>query len=435
VRWPLRVTPLLLWLFFFALGTPAGATCEASAYTTTAQDREGALLEAGSLSSAGHWADARAAYISVLARYRDDPEALFGLARLDSWGGCYSLAEDEYLRILGSHPEDADVRAGYVDLLLWDGRIDDAARVLARGLALDPGSAELLERAGRIAYWSGNATDAVRLADAAERAAPDDGDLREERDRLFLREVRATGRIDHYPPGYQDLITMSVQGLDRVGRFDLYAGAELVERTGAGAPTIVDAHYPVGIAYHPSTGVTLGAEVEPALPKPQAIAALALKVWAQAPVTHKIDAQLSYQLWDFLQGPEMVHIFNPALGMALPHELRVEARAWISVAHLSGNGTLPSQVSVAGAGGGLVSWHAQSRLDLGLTFTYGAELDSNPTLVQLLQYQSAVVSAYADRLINRHGGLRLTLGIDRRKAPNDVVIWIPAAELSAYLRW
>jgi hypothetical protein len=229
-------------------------------------------------------------------------------------------------------------------------------------------------------------------------------------------------------------MTASLLGMQRTGRFDLTAGAELVDRMGAGAPTVIDVHYPVGIAFHPAMGVTLGAEVEPGAPA-QAIADLALRFWAQAPITHRVDFALTYQLWHFSSGPEMVHIFNPAVGAALPHDVRVELRAWISAADLSGRGNQPAQSSVAGAAGGFVSWHSAPRFNAGLSYTYGAELDQNPTLVQLLAYHSHVVSAYGDRLLGRHGGVRLTLGIDRRAAAGGDAIWIPSAEVSAYARW
>jgi tetratricopeptide (TPR) repeat protein len=406
-----------------------GASCAVSDYAPAAADREAALLEGGSLSSSNRWADARAVYLWVLARHEDDPEALFGLARLDSWGGCYRLAEGEYLRILAVHPEDADVRAGYIDLLLWQGEIDAAARVLKRGLARDPTAAPLLQRAARLAYWSGDASAAVALGDAAELAAPDDGDVRAERDRLFLGEARLTGRIDHYPPGYQDLETYGVQVLQRLGRFDLYGGAEIVERSGvADVSNIVDAHYPIGLAYHPARGMTVGAEVEPGAPA-TAIADLALKVWVQAPVVHGVDAFWAYQLWHFSTGPEIVQILNPDIGIALPYELRLDVRGWISAA------TLAHNTRFVGAGGLQLGWQPTARLGVGVACTYGAELDQNPTLAQLLDYKAGVLSVYADRLISRHWGVRPTIGLDRRVAPDGTAIWIESGEVSAYARW
>jgi tetratricopeptide (TPR) repeat protein len=411
-----------------------GSSCTVSDYVTAANDREAALLEAGSLASTGQWSDARAVYLWVLARHDGDPEALFGLARLDAWGGCYRLAEREFLGVLAGHPEDAEVRAGYVDLLLWEGQLDEAQIVLKRGLALDGSAPPLLQRAARLAYWSGDATEAVNLSDEAERVAPDDGDLRAERDRFFLGEARLTARVDRYPAAYQDLDTYGAQALQRIRRFDVYAGAEIVERAGAQMPAIVDAHYPIGVAYHPSMGVTVGAEVEPGKPA-TAIADLALKAWVQAPVVHRLDAFLSYQHWHFSLSSEIVQILNPALGFALPGDVRLEARAWVSEVTLPSNGSLPGQSSIVGAGGFGLSWQALPRLGVGIAASYGAELDQNPTLLQLLNYKAYTVTGYADWLLNRHLGVRPTLGGSARVAPDGTVIGILSVEVSAYVRW
>lgn len=400
-----------------------GASCAVSGYEPAANDREAAMLEAGSLASAGQWRDARAVYLWVLARHEGDPEALFGLARLDAWGGCYGLAEREFLGVIAAHPEDSEVRAGYVDLLLWKGEFEQAARVLKTGLTLDPSAPPLLQRAARLAYWSGDATEAVRLADGAERAAPDDGDLRAERDRLFLGEGRLTLRMDRYPAAYQDLDTYGAQVLQRFRRFDFYAGGEIVERKGASAPTILDAHYPFGAAYHPSQGVTVGAEIEPGAPA-KAIADLALKGWAQTPVIQRVDAFLSYQYWHFSLGSEVVQILNPALGFALPGDLRLEARAWIS----------KIMSSFSGAGGFGLSWQPTPRLGVGISGTYGVELDQT-TLLQLLGYTAYTGTGYADWLLRRYLGVRPTLGLTGRKAPDGTVIGILSVEVSTYVRW
>ncbi len=420
-------------------GHARGASCAASDYSPAAGDREAALLEAGSLASSGRWSDARAVYLWVLARNDGDPEALFGLARVDAWGGCYRLAEGEFLGVLEAHPEDADVRAGYVDLLLWEGQFEQAEDVLKRGLALDSTAPALLQRAARLAYWSGDATEAVRLADGAERAAPDDGDVRAERDRMFLGESRVTARVDHYPAAYQDIDTFGVQVLQRFRRFDFYVGAERVEHKGADVPAILDAHYPFGAAYHPAKGFTLGAEIEPGAPA-KAIADLALKGWVQVPVVHRLDAFLSYQYWHFSAvGSEPVQILNPALGFALPGDVRLEARAWISWV----------VSTVVGAVGFGLSWQATPRLALGVAGTYGVELDQTTSLqplnagnavglttsLQLLNYTTYTGTGYADWLLSRHWGVRPTLGASAREDPHGTVIGILSVEVSAYVRW
>ncbi|HET9469796.1 MAG TPA: tetratricopeptide repeat protein, partial [Usitatibacter sp.] len=341
------------------------ADCSVSTYRTVAGTRDAALLEAGGLAATGRWADARAVYLWILARREDDAEALFGLARVDAWGGCWAISEAGYRRVLAAHPTDADVRAGYTDLLLWRGRLDEAERLVKQGLALDPTSPALIARAARFAYWRGDATEAVRLADAAERRAPDDGDLRAMRDRMFLGEGRMAVHLDKYPAGYQDLFSVTTQVLERTGRFEVYGGPELFVRypnqSSGTSQTIIDGRYPLGVAYHPALGATLGGEVAPGAPS-HAIPALSLKGWALTPVAPKLDAFLAYSFWYYASG-EVVQILNPSLGLALPHELRAEVRAWIAAA------SLHDQSRFVGAGGLQLGWAATRRVDVAASYT------------------------------------------------------------------
>jgi tetratricopeptide (TPR) repeat protein len=414
------------------------ANCAVSAYYPSARVREAALLEAGELASNGRWADARAVYLWVLARHDEDPEALFGLARVDAWGGCWAISEAEYRRVLAAHPGDADVRAGYVDLLVWRGRLAEAERILEEGLGQTSArtAPPLLARAARFAQWRGDATTAVRLADEAEHGAPDDGDVRAMRDRMFLGEARATAHADFYPGGYQNLYSLSTQVLQRAGRFEVYGGAQLLERyggtTASSANTVLDGRYPFGIAYHPALGATIGAEVAPGAPS-NAIPVVALKGWGMAPIVGPFDAFFAYSFWYFAGG-EVVHIFNPAFGIALPHDFRLDVRGWISSVILPAMANKEGQSDVVGAGGLALTWSATPRLDAGVTGTYGAEADPG-TLYQLLEYRSLLASLFVDALLGRRGGLRPLVGVEYRTPPSGPGLWIASIEMGAYGRW
>ncbi len=416
----------------YALGDAAGAT----------RTRESALLEAGELAANGRWTDARAVYLWVLARQEDDPEALLGLARVDAWGGCWAISETEFRRALALNPTDADVRAGYVDLLVWRGRSDEAQHVLAQGVgegasAGAPASPPLLARQAQFAYWRGDAGTAVRLADEAERAAPDDGDVRAMRDRMFRGEARLTTRLDAYTDGTR-VLTVGGQVLERVGFFELSGGAQLIARSTDGAPPTNDARYPIDVAYHPALGVTLGAEVIPGAPA-NAIPDFAGKVWAMFPVFGPFDGAFAYNIWHFDIGgaDEIVHIFNPSVGMALPKEVRLDARAWVTYA------TFQGQTRVEPAVGAQVTWTPTSRVSAGLTYTYGAEADAQllpagATVNEFLQFRSHVVGAFGDWLIDRKVGVRPVLGLERREdpaQPGSPVVWIASAEGGVYARW
>lgn len=406
------------------------ADCSVSAIATVSSTREAALVEAGGFAANGRWADARAVYLWVLARYEDDPEALAGLARVDSWGGCWALAEREYRLVLAAHPEDSDVRAGYADLLMWRGHLDDAERAVAEGLALDPRAPSLLVRAGRFASWRGDAAAAARLGDLAVQGSPDDDEIRAIRDRFFLGEARLTGRADIYAPSqYQSVYTVTAQGLERVGRFELSGAAQLVDREGGGVPPVHDARYPIGLTYHPAMGWSLGAEVALGAPA-VAIPNVTVRGWLVMPVFGPVDASFSYDFWHFNAHDERVHLLNPGLGLALPKDLRLDVRAWIAVVQI----TAPK---VGGAAGAQLTWSPTPRIDLAATLTYGQELEPG-LFLGLDTYTGPSATVFSDVLINRHFGFRPVAGWQRLRSdqgPAHTIITIYSAELGAYGRW
>ncbi len=415
-------------------GVARAAECAASRYALQATTRDGALLEAGQLAAGGRYADARAAYLELLSGHEEDAEALFGLARVDAWEGCAKLAESEYTRVLSLHPNDADVRAGLVDLLVWQERFGEAERMLEEGLALAPHAPGLLARKARLLAWRGDAVAAVRLADEALRLAPDDGDLAAMRDRLFVGEARVTGRIDRFPPGYQDLYSLGGQILGRVRSFEIYGGMQLLERYGGDTSRpVLDARYPLGLLYHPALGVTLGGEITPGLPS-HAIPDVALKVFANVPAARRTSAYFAYSFWHY-GGGQLVNILNPSIEVTLPRDIRVSLRGWLSAVTLPRPSPQTADTKISGALGPAASWDATSRLTVGAWYTYGVELDQNPALFQLLEFRSHQVGGFADVLLNRFQGLRPLVQLSRREAASGDAIWIASFELGAYLRW
>jgi YaiO family outer membrane protein len=418
-----------------APGVARAATCPASHYTAKSPSIDGALLEAGALTTTGAYGDARAVYLEVLARQPDNPEALYGLARVDAWEGCSALAEREYRRALSLEPTNADLRGGLIDVLSWNGRYAEAEALLDSGLALDPKSAALLSRRARLLSWKGDASEAIRMADLAEARSPDDLEIRTMRDRLFSNEVRVGTHLDRFPGQYQDLYWMSVAGLRRFGRFELSAGAQLLRREGAHTETVTDARYPVALQYHPTIGTTVGAEVGIGAPA-AAIPRFTARVFALLPVTPKVSTYLAYAFWRFDSGA-VVHMLQPSLGIDLPFDLRLEGRLWLSSVSLpaTGDAAKPGVSRFAAAGGPALQWTADPRLTFSLFYTYGAELDSNPTLYQLLSFTSNTAGLFADKLLTRHFGLRPLVSVQRRSAPSEEIIWIGSVELGAYVRW
>lgn len=431
--------------------TARAAICPASGYETQATNRDAAMIEAGVLatganassasrSSKDALADARAVYLWVLARYPDDPEALYGLARIDAWEGCWDLSEREYVRALSKAPRDAELRAGLIDLWTWQNRILEAEKLLETGLALDPKSPALLARRAKFAYFRGDSNAAVESADEALARSPDDADIRAVRDRLFLNEVSAAAHIDRYPYPYPDIDWIGVQYLRRIHRYEVYGGAQLLQRAGAGIARVLDARFPLGVVYHPAMGTLVGAEITPGAPA-NAIPNLTLRGWALTPLTPLFSAGFGYAFWHFDDGAT-VHILQPNLGVNLPANLRVEARAWIAILNLpsTDDPPKPGSAKLAAAVGPAVEWTVGAPLTLGAYYTYGAELDQNPVRYQLLTFSTNSFGFIGDVRIQRSGpykwGLRPMIGTSRRhQSVNGEAIWIGSTELGAYFRW
>ncbi|MFO0673746.1 MAG: tetratricopeptide repeat protein [Polyangiaceae bacterium] len=426
-------------------------TCPASTYTAKAfagttdpkRARDQAILEAGVLATqaasqgpAARYGDARAIYLAVLARDPDDAEALYGLGRIDAWEGCWPLAERSYKRALALRPDDADMRAALIDLFTWEGRYDDAERLLAEGLARAPDSPALLARRARFAYFRGDADAAIASMDAAIARAPGDQDLTAMRERFFVHEARVTAHLDRYPDPYQDIAWVRGQYLRRLRRYEIYGGAELVERAGGEAQAVYDARFPFGVLYHPGIGATVGGEITPGAPG-NAVPDVALRGFALVPVLPRLSAFFAYSFWHFAGGA-LVNTVQPAIGVALPREVRVDVRAWISALNLPATGDLnrPGQTKLAAAVGPAVEWAVTPRATLGAYYTYGAELDKNPVRYQLLTFETHSFGATANVRLNQTFGVAPLLGVSRRVSPtSDEAIWIGTVELGAYARF
>lgn len=411
-----------------------GAICAASQDDPEVGTRDGAMLEAGTLTSEKRYAEARARLLWVLARYPDDPEAVAALARVDAWEGCWKLAEQGYNKLVREHPNDADTRGGLIDLLMWDGRYDEGAKMIQGGLANDPGSATMIAKQARLKHWQGDETEAVRLADQAEAMSPEDGDIRAMRDRMFLGEARVAGRVDHYPSAFHDQYSLGGQVLQRIHRYEVYGGVQLLERYGgSGTAPSTDLRYPVGVVYHPALGVALGAELAIGAPA-EAIPNVAARVGASAPITTRVAGSLSYSLWHYAS-EQLVNLINPSVNVVLKDGISLDLRLWLAAVRAPATDKSPAQSDLAVSAGFQVSWSVHPRVDVAGGYTYGGQLELNPTIYQLLEAKSHTVFAVADILYDRKRGVRPLIGLERRALPSGEVLWIPSLEIGGYWRW
>ncbi|MEA2749240.1 MAG: hypothetical protein QOI41_3383, partial [Myxococcales bacterium] len=75
-----------------------------------------------------------------------------------------------------------------------------------------------------------------------------------------------------------------------------------------------------------------------------------------------------------------------------------------------------SSVDYVHSAGVRVGWRPDARLSLGLDYTYGVQLDRNPSAADLLQLRSHIVTALARKLLDRSFGVDLALSFERRSS-------------------
>lgn len=396
--------------------------------------RDSLLSEARRAARSGSRDRARELLEQRLRTSPDDDELRAELARVDAWDGRWAESEAGYRRVLARHPDDAEVRAGLVDVFLWQSRWAEASREIDLGLQRSPGSAMLLLRRARLAHWQGDATAAARSLDEAHGASPDDEEVRALRDVVFRGEARLAVRDDLFfaRGGLRGYPSADLWVLQTWNTLRLSARTEQSMRFGVdeGSKSYNGLHF-LGVAWVPRAGWMLHLELgvgAPAVAVPRWLGRLGLS----APLGSRITASGSYSHWRYDSG-QVVHLFNPALGVAVTDALRLEARywfAWVLAPGPSGE-TFDDGVSSFGL---RASWRPTTRFELGAEYTYGVQLDRLPVALQLVAIRAHIVSLSADVRIAHAFGLRPAMRVELRTSPGDLLP-ILAPELGFYTRW
>jgi tetratricopeptide (TPR) repeat protein len=381
---------------------------------------------------------ARALYLAILARDPNDDEATVGLARVDGWDGCYVLAERAYRTVLDRSPGNVDARAGLADILTWTSRWKEAERVLDEGLALAPLSPELLMRRARIAAADGDVRVAGNYLAEAERVSPLDPEVREARERLFVGQARLGQRIGTFPAGYDDVATTDFSAMQRWRRLHFELGATVVSRHGATRETrsgpikttLIDGRPSVGAFYHYSTGGWVGGTAAVSVPA-LALPRVALGLAGFSPLSRVFSIYFSTAYWRYADDRDVI-ILSPALGVAINDTIDVVLHYWLTTVVVRDATTTADYVHSAGARFG---WRTTARLTLGLDYTYGVQLERNPSAVELLELRSHILSAFGRLLITPMFGVDLALSGERRTSPNGPDVFGPAVEAGIFTRW
>lgn len=384
---------------------------------------------------------ARSLYLAVLARDPLDEEAAVGLARTDAADECFALAERGYRDVLARSPGNVDARAGLADVLVWTRRWSEAGEVLDVGLVHAPLSPDLLSRRARVAYFAGDPTAARRYLAEAARVSPLDPEVAQAKTRVFLGQMRIGQRIQLFPSGYDDLYTTDTSAMIRWRRLRFELGAQVVSRHGASRETrsgpvrstVIDGRPSFGTYYHFGNGAWAGGAIGVAAP------AFALPRWAYSlsgytPLGRVLSAQLTTAYWQYRDDRDVV-VLSPALGVAITDSIDVTGRYWLTsvIAKTPGGITTVAHVHSAGA---RVGWRPLPRLSLGVDYTYGVQLERNPTATELVDLRSHIVSLIALGLVTGSFGLDGALSVERRiNLGSGPDVFGPAAEVGAFVRW
>jgi tetratricopeptide (TPR) repeat protein len=408
--------------------------CGAAAIEPTQVEPAAVFAEARAYASDNEYAKARAIYLWLLERDAKDREARLALSRLDAWEHCYNRAEQRYHTLLREKPADIEARAGLIDILMWSERWPEARTQIDLGLALTPNAPELWQRLARWLRWSGDRAAAMRAAERAEALAPDDLDTRLLRDRLFIGQLRAGLRIDVFPHVYPDLYTATIGGLQYWKRLELGVDAQVITRTGSvDRQAIVDGLYTATGIYHANGGSSVGVSLGFGAPA-RAIPAFTAKGWFLLQIASRWSGFFAYSFWQY-HNDKTAHIFAPAVGYALTDDIQLELRWWTSFLVLQ-RPMASAATAVVNAVSGRVTWRVLTPWFLGMSYTYGPQLDQAPTQYTFLHIQSHVFNVYADWLVSRRWGVSPLLGFEWRRAQGGApVALIYSGEVASYVRW
>jgi tetratricopeptide (TPR) repeat protein len=425
---------LVVCVYVLGHGRAAAESCEAAVIAPTHADAVAVFAEARGYAEQGDYAKARALYLSLLARDARDREARLGLARLDTWEHCYARAEQRYHQLLHEKAGDVEARAGLIDLLIWTERWDEAQTAIDAGFALAPDAPELWQRRALWLRWSGDRAGAMRAAEHAEALAPSDTDIRVLRDRLFVGQLRSSVRIDVFPHAYPNLYTAAISGLQYWKQLELGVDAQLISRIGGTEHvSIVDGLYTASGIYHAHGGSSAGLSLGLGAPA-QAIPAFTAKGWLLLQIASRWSGFFAYSFWQY-HNDKTAHIFAPAIGYALSDNVQLELRWWISYLLLQRPMMSPA-TAVVNAVSGRVAWRVMTPWVLGVSYTYGPQLDQAPARYEFLHIKSHVFALFADWLVARSWGLSPMLSFEWRRSSNTApVALIYSAEVAAYVRW
>ncbi|MDB5215189.1 MAG: hypothetical protein JWO86_3116, partial [Myxococcaceae bacterium] len=133
------------------------------------------------------------------------------------------------------------------------------------------------------------------------------------------------------------------------------------------------------------------------------------------PLGRVLSLHYTTAYWHYIDDRDVV-ILSPALGVALGDAVDLTFRYWLTTVAVGATDTTGSSVDYVHSAGVRVGWRPDARLSLGLDYTYGVQLDRNPSAADLLELRSHIVTLLARKLLDRSFGVDLALSFERRSS-------------------
>lgn len=135
-------------------------------------DRDEVLREVHAEVEAHHLDQALRLAMQLARENPRDFEARNWVARIQSWKGNYTEAENLYRSVLADHPGDEEAEMGLADVLGWQKHYAAAIEILKSLERQNPNDVEVLSRLGRLYFWQHDKPDARHYFDRVLQLDP-----------------------------------------------------------------------------------------------------------------------------------------------------------------------------------------------------------------------------------------------------------------------
>jgi Flp pilus assembly protein TadD/mono/diheme cytochrome c family protein len=200
-----------------------------AAYRSILHDHPGDVRSLNSLGavleSSGNAQDAEQAFLQAIAASPDSCDPRFNLASLDLKQSRFQDAEQHFRAMLAHCPSDAAAHNGLGVALASQGDNSSAEAEFESALALDPQNFTAQYHLGEIAIATGRPTDAIDFLSTASKEQPDDIDTRQRLAMAFaqsgrpadaLAQLRAAVRLAPKNADLHALLSQVLAGMDQL---------------------------------------------------------------------------------------------------------------------------------------------------------------------------------------------------------------------------